>query len=75
MKDGCFASHPLLLQTGLRIKILVDIPSARVEEPCPWNCETQNPYMFHIGDNEDFPVILLVSSVQAGHAHGWVMVQ
>lgn len=75
VKDGCLSSHPLLLQTGLRIKILVDISSAWVEEPCPWNYESQSPCICHIGNNEDFIVILLVSLVQAGGAHGWVIVR
>lgn len=33
VKDGSLASHPLLLQTGLLIKTLVDVSSAPVKDP------------------------------------------
>lgn len=33
VKDGHLASHPLLLQTGLLIKTLVDMSSAHVNDP------------------------------------------
>ncbi|XP_032286582.1 leucine carboxyl methyltransferase 1 [Phoca vitulina] len=54
--------------------ICEDMSSARVEEPCQWNYETQSPCICHIDDKEDFIVIVTVSSIQFGDVQGWVMI-